>query len=55
MTPVDPIALRVARRHEAAVVLRDVPARPMRIEYSDVGASRLSSFGGCSSRSSACS
>jgi hypothetical protein len=37
MIPVDPIALRVARRHEAAVVLRDVPAPETRIEYSNDG------------------
>jgi hypothetical protein len=35
----DPIALRVARRHarEAAVVFRDVSAKPFRIEYSNSG------------------
>ncbi len=33
----DPIALRVARRHRAAVVLRDVPTIKKRVEYTATG------------------
>jgi hypothetical protein len=33
----DPIALRVARRHQAAVVLRDVPTTETRLEHSNAG------------------
>jgi hypothetical protein len=36
MTPT-PIALRVARRHQAAIVLRDAPAATTRVEYSSSG------------------
>jgi len=33
----DPIALRVARRHQAAVVLREEPSTRTRIEFTDSG------------------
>ena len=33
----DPIALRVARRHRAALVLRTVPTTKTRVEYGDGG------------------
>jgi hypothetical protein len=33
----DPIALRVARRHQADVLFRDVPVPKYRVEYSNAG------------------
>jgi hypothetical protein len=33
----DPLALRVARRHQAAILLRDVPTTKSRVEYSNAG------------------
>jgi hypothetical protein len=33
----DPIAIRVARRHQAALVLREVPATKTRVEYTAGG------------------
>jgi hypothetical protein len=35
--PVDPLAVRVARRHQAAVVLRSVPTIRTRVEYTASG------------------
>jgi hypothetical protein len=36
-TTTSPIALRVVARHQAAIVLRDMPGAKTRIEYSDGG------------------
>jgi hypothetical protein len=37
VTTTSPVSLRVAARHQAAVLFRDVPAAETRIEYSDGG------------------
>jgi hypothetical protein len=37
MSPVDPLVRRVARCHQAAVVLRDVPVETVEVIYSDGG------------------